>query len=328
MKLRTKIALALTVFLHALAATNLQAQVELGDIAGQWEGSGAISVATINSSGAVEFTATTRTAKTKSPWNKVVASLVSKDGGTITLSSYTHIGNAVRGPLAGTYNVATDSITWANKAVWKRKFDPAMAKMRQSEIQAQLDAANQRAAALESQLNQNKTSNSDSVSKLLAEMATLMAAQQASEAQRAEMAKKIESLQTKAEEKNVLPKDAPIVGVGATTPPPAPAVPTSGKTLRVRNNGGYVAVFYAKWVNKATFKAEEWNSGNLTAGFEASLEVPADAVNMELWAVGIGASSSFGNKEIFRTGDIDLGKKYIVTGTIESFGGTLSHYAE
>ncbi|MBL9154275.1 MAG: hypothetical protein JNK37_17415 [Verrucomicrobiales bacterium] len=267
MKLRTKIALALTVFLHALAATNLRAQVELGDLAGQWEGSGAISVATINSNGAVEFTATTRTAKTKSPWNKVVASLVSKDGGTITLSSYTHIGNAVRGPLAGTYNVATDSITWANKAVWKRRFDPAMAK-------------------------------------------------------------KIESLQSKAEEKNVLPKDAPIVGVGDT--PPAPVVPTSGRTLRVRNDGLYVAVFHAKWLNKATNKAEEWTSGNLsTFKKEATWEVPENADVLELWAIGIGAAFGAKDKMIFRTKNINFGKKYVVEGPIETgLGGGPSHRTE
>lgn len=293
--------------------------------AGQWEGSGAISVATVVGDGTIEFTPVTRTGKSRTPWTKVQATVTSQNDSRISLRTRTYTGKNATPPMSATFDATKDTITWPKNVVWKRTYDPNLAKLKQTEVQSQLEAANQRARDLENQLNQNQTVSAQAVATLQGELARLLAAQQASDAQRAELAKTLEGLQTKAEEKKVIEKDATIVVAGTTPTDVAPAVPQSGRTLRVRNNGGYVATFYARWVNKSTLKPEDWNSGRITAGFEASLEVPANAVNVELWAVGHGAGEWLKDQEIFRTGEIDLGKKYIVTGTI---GGNTKFYTE
>jgi len=280
-------------------------------LVGQWEGSSAVSVATVVN-GAVEFTAVSRTKTTRTPWTKVVATVTSQNDSTISLSTRTYIGRNATPAKPATYNAATDTITFANNVVWTRKFDPNLAKLKEAEIQSQLDAANQRARDLENQMNQNRAVNAQTVETLQSDLARLMTAQQASDAQRAALAKTLEDLQTKAEQKNIIPADSTITV--AQSAPPTPGVPVVGKTLRVFCEAGYVATFHARWVNKDTLEVEEWNSGRLAAGQRSNTVIPDGARNMEVWAI----RHSFTNDEIFRTKEVDLNKEYKVYGTIFS----------
>lgn len=114
--------------------------------------------------------------------------------------------------LNGTYNRQSDKITWeqGGGGPWERHVDPKVAKLQRAQISAEVQAANQRAALLEQMLNENAQVSADAVGALQSQLAELMNARQATEAERDELAKALERLQAKSEEKKVVIPDEPV----------------------------------------------------------------------------------------------------------------------
>jgi hypothetical protein len=122
---------------------------------------------------------------------------------------------------SGTLNTRTQTITWEGGGSWQRHVDPNLAKMQNARITAEVKAARQRAEMLEQMLAKNAKVNADALAALQAELTQLMNAQQASEAEREQLAETLERLRATGEEKKIAIPDEPVSFFPSTYTAPA-----------------------------------------------------------------------------------------------------------